>query len=276
MPLASVTSPAPAPARAVIPEPTHRYGRPLDDRIPASGMRYSDAAADVSEVKTAALSADAATADGDDGAHDLSFDDFLDIINPLQHLPVVSSIYRHFTDDEISAPAKVAGGALFGGILGLAGSLLDVAIEEMSGDDVGGHIMTALFPGEGDSSDSDTLLADGSKTGSEETDEAVQLAVASSKTAAAGAPVLRPASVPSERPPAERSASVRPLPAQASQSAPPIPNLSPAAFDALMESFTTGSNAAPGGSKDNERQDASPGFAYLRQPGIGSQVDHAL
>lgn len=45
---------------------------------------------------------------GDDG---LNFWDFLDIINPLQHIPVISTIYRQITGDEIGAAAKVIGGA---------------------------------------------------------------------------------------------------------------------------------------------------------------------
>lgn len=49
---------------------------------------------------------------------DFSFADFIDVINPLQHIPVISSIYRNITGDEISEPAKLAGGALFAGLTG--------------------------------------------------------------------------------------------------------------------------------------------------------------
>ncbi len=50
-----------------------------------------------------------------------SFADFLDIINPLQHIPVVSSVYRAVTGDEISPEAKLAGSALYCGAFGIAG-----------------------------------------------------------------------------------------------------------------------------------------------------------
>ncbi|HEV7371081.1 MAG TPA: hypothetical protein VGO20_18420, partial [Arenibaculum sp.] len=50
----------------------------------------------------------------------LSFWDLLDVINPLQHIPVVGTIYRALTGDEISTPARVAGGTLYGGVVGFA------------------------------------------------------------------------------------------------------------------------------------------------------------
>jgi hypothetical protein len=48
----------------------------------------------------------------------LTFGDFLDVINPLQHIPVVSTVYRMITGDEIGMGARLAGGALYGGPLG--------------------------------------------------------------------------------------------------------------------------------------------------------------
>lgn len=89
---------------------------------------------------------------GEDG---FGFDDLIDVINPLQHIPVVSSIYRWITGDEISPAANVAGGALFGGPIGLAGAVASVAIEEVTGDDIGGHAMAMLF-GDEESPGSDT------------------------------------------------------------------------------------------------------------------------
>lgn len=69
-----------------------------------------------------------------------SFGDFLDIINPLQHIPVVSTIYRMATEDNISPGARVAGGALFGGPLGLIGAGITALFEETSGNSVEKHI----------------------------------------------------------------------------------------------------------------------------------------
>ena len=70
---------------------------------------------------------------GEDG---LTFGDILDIINPLQHIPVVSSVYRMITGDEIGVGSRLAGGALFGGPLGLLGAGIVAAFESISGDTV--------------------------------------------------------------------------------------------------------------------------------------------
>jgi len=50
----------------------------------------------------------------------MSFDDFLDMINPLQHIPVVSSIYRAVTGDTINPVSRIVGDVAYGGIMGLA------------------------------------------------------------------------------------------------------------------------------------------------------------
>lgn len=62
---------------------------------------------------------------GDDG---FNFRDVLDLVNPLQHIPVVGNLYRKLTGD-LAAPAiRVAGGALFGGPLGAAFAAANVAL----------------------------------------------------------------------------------------------------------------------------------------------------
>lgn len=75
---------------------------------------------------------------GDDG---LTFLDVLDVINPLQHIPVISTIYRAVTGDEIAAGPRVLGGALFGGLIGAVSSLVNAIIDEISGKDIGEHII---------------------------------------------------------------------------------------------------------------------------------------
>jgi len=78
---------------------------------------------------------------GDDG---FTFLDFLDIINPLHHIPVVGTLYRHFTGDEIDPGARVFGGTLFFGPLGTVASIGDVLIRDATGKDLGQHVM-AMF-----------------------------------------------------------------------------------------------------------------------------------
>lgn len=92
---------------------------------------------------------DAAKAPAKQEAADLSLDfgDLLDAVNPLQHLPGVSQLYRHATGDDIGLPARLAGGFLFGGPIGLLGSAALAAFEAVTGDDPLGHLV-ALAEGD--------------------------------------------------------------------------------------------------------------------------------
>jgi hypothetical protein len=77
----------------------------------------------------------------------LSFWDFLDLINPLQHIPVVNTIYRDLTGDTIKTPIQLIGSTIVGGPIGFATAMVDSIIEEATGSDMGGHAM-ALLKGE--------------------------------------------------------------------------------------------------------------------------------
>ncbi|WP_454020833.1 hypothetical protein [Azospirillum sp. Marseille-Q6669] len=78
----------------------------------------------------------------------LDFGDLLDAVNPLQHLPGVSQIYRHATGDGIGLPARLAGGFLFGGPVGLLGSAAMAAFEAVTGDDPLGHLVALAEGGD--------------------------------------------------------------------------------------------------------------------------------
>jgi hypothetical protein len=74
----------------------------------------------------------------------LSFGALIDAVNPLQHLPVVSTVYRAASGDAIGVPARLAGGFLFGGPLGLLASAASVVFEAVTGGDVIDHVTAAL------------------------------------------------------------------------------------------------------------------------------------
>jgi hypothetical protein len=74
----------------------------------------------------------------------VSFGDILDIVNPLQHVPVVSSVYRSATGDEIAPVARLIGGAIFGQLFGFIAAAVNVVVEAVTGKDIGDHVMTAL------------------------------------------------------------------------------------------------------------------------------------
>lgn len=79
----------------------------------------------------------------------VSFDDLLDIVNPLQHLPVVGTLYRAVTHDAIKTPEKIAGDTLYGGLWGFVSSVADTAFEKITGRNFGDTVL-ALFTGSHD------------------------------------------------------------------------------------------------------------------------------
>lgn len=94
------------------------------------------------------------------GKDGFEFTDFLDVINPLQHIPGVGMVYRSITGDELGNGARVVGGGVFGGVFGLAGAAVDAVVDLATGEDTGSHIM-AMF--EGDDAPADQpVIADAS------------------------------------------------------------------------------------------------------------------
>ncbi len=90
---------------------------------------------------------------------DFSFSDFVDMVNPLQHIPVISSVYRSIEGESINPVSRIAGDAIYGGAFGLvsaaiggAGAAANSVIESEGGKDIAGTVVASLF---GDSS-SDT------------------------------------------------------------------------------------------------------------------------
>ncbi|HEY0524034.1 MAG TPA: hypothetical protein VGD08_11625 [Stellaceae bacterium] len=82
---------------------------------------------------------------------EFGFGDLIDTINPLQHIPVVSTLYRAITGDEIGNVPRVVGDTLFGGPLGFITGMVNVALREESGKDLGEHVLAMVTPeGAGD------------------------------------------------------------------------------------------------------------------------------
>lgn len=78
------------------------------------------------------------------GLGEFEFSDLLDVVNPLQHLPGVAPVYRASTGDTISTAARLAGGALLGGPVGFAIAAIDAGIAALTGEDIGGHVVSFL------------------------------------------------------------------------------------------------------------------------------------
>jgi len=74
----------------------------------------------------------------------LSFGDIIDIINPLQHLPVIGTLYRKFTGDTMKGFSEIIGGAIYGGPVGAVSSTLDVAVKECTGKDMAENALSLV------------------------------------------------------------------------------------------------------------------------------------
>lgn len=72
------------------------------------------------------------------------FHDVLDALNPLQHIPIVSTLYRWATGDEPGNVAEIVGDGLYGGPIGLAAGLLSVAFKAETGEDPGQAVVASL------------------------------------------------------------------------------------------------------------------------------------
>jgi hypothetical protein len=90
------------------------------------------------------------------------FQNVLDIVNPLEHLPVVSTIYHAITGNETGDVEKIAGDTLYGGPIGLVSSLANVAFEKITGKDFGDTMLAMVGIGDkdgGKDDDKNTALA---------------------------------------------------------------------------------------------------------------------
>ena len=86
-------------------------------------------------------------------SHHMSFRDILSALNPLQYLPVIGTIYRAVTGDQIPEPLQRVGSLIASGLLGgPVGVLIGVAVmmgEKVSGidlDKAGQRMLTGVAP----------------------------------------------------------------------------------------------------------------------------------
>lgn len=67
---------------------------------------------------------------------EFSFGDVIDMINPLQHLPVIGMLYRNLTGDTIKPISNIIGGTIFGGPIGAVSSTINSIVKMETGRDV--------------------------------------------------------------------------------------------------------------------------------------------
>jgi len=78
---------------------------------------------------------------------EFGFGDLVDMINPLQHIPLIGHLYRSITGDEIRPIGQIIGGGIFGGPIGAAGGLVNAVIEEETGKDLSGNALAFVLEG---------------------------------------------------------------------------------------------------------------------------------
>lgn len=94
-----------------------------------------------------------------DTSDGFGFWDFIDMINPLQHLPVVNIAYRAITGDEIKPISQIIGGAVFGGPVGAASGLVNAVIKEETGEDAVGNALSLIRPNRDENSQIQEMIA---------------------------------------------------------------------------------------------------------------------
>ena len=85
---------------------------------------------------------------GPDG--EVGWDDFIDLINPLQHIPFVNMAYRAITGDQIYGAARMVDVA-FGPVAG-ASTAIDLAFRDVTGDSMAANAIAAVFGPSGSTS----------------------------------------------------------------------------------------------------------------------------
>ncbi len=176
----------------------------------------------------------------------MTFEDMLDVVNPLQHIPLVSTAYRELTGDEIGGPARILGGFLYGGPVGFASAMVESVVAEGTGRDFGEHAVAMVF-GE-DEAPIETaptgIYADGQPAGTAADPVAVS-------------PEFQgvPTAIPDDGQPATAGLSMAPIPGQAA-----VPINGDSRLDAaLMALALQSEQSAPGESeREGDRSDEAP------------------
>ena len=125
---------------------------------------------------------------GEDGP---GISDVVDAVNPLCHIPFISSLYEEATGTKVSAVSKIVGGTLLGGPIGFLAAIGNIIFENETGHTVGGAVLAALR---------------GEEPATQLASVASAPEVVSQTTAAVAAPVIPVAEVAS--PQAERVAAI--------------------------------------------------------------------
>lgn len=79
---------------------------------------------------------------GEDG---LGITDVVDAINPLNHIPFISTLYQEATGTAVSSASRLVGGALLGGPIGFLAALGNIIFEQETGHSMGGAMVAGIM-----------------------------------------------------------------------------------------------------------------------------------
>lgn len=72
------------------------------------------------------------------------FEDVVDVINPLHHLPLINIAYRNITGDELHPMSQIIGGAIYGGPVGAITGTVNAVSKVQTGKDLGDHALSMV------------------------------------------------------------------------------------------------------------------------------------
>ena len=78
------------------------------------------------------------------GKNGITLGDAWDIINPLEHIPFVSTLYDAMTGSTPKAGSQLIGGALYGGPVGVFASAVNLAFHDETGHDIVGSVVAGI------------------------------------------------------------------------------------------------------------------------------------
>ncbi len=119
---------------------TVEYTYPSKDKGISARAYQTQAKTSSGEVLAAQARQQSSAKEGD------FFSELVDAVNPLHHLPGVSTLYHNAIDDPISTFSQLAGGLLFGGPVGFVAAAINAALENDTGKNLPEHVL-AMFDG---------------------------------------------------------------------------------------------------------------------------------
>lgn len=222
--------------------PSYRSSTPGTNGIESTEL---DAPKDTSSWRV-----DRRAADVEEDVNDFTFEDFVDIINPLQHIPILSTAYREATGDDIKPVSQVAGGLLYGILTGsiiisALSSIVSAAYEQKTGEEPAMQVADALFGIKSNKETGATMLADAGKAAVENpsatapapvgNEGAIKLASASTEVEKETLPPLPVKTAALETPPASAASNAASNAAATGQIAPAVKTANKQPFGGIMD-----------------------------------------